>query len=725
MRNAQSQFTGVFEEFDANDSASNEGDVAPEGNGKSNPLVVAVPESHTSPTILIEDFARLFRAILSMEDAGIRLECSKRAEGLLSNINTDQSYNLARIEAYVLGVKPDDTDSPTALGEEIRHDLLLLIGEISASTAIPIEVATEPVLTLDEVAERWNVSAKTISRWRKRGLIARTFIINSQERVGFLESSLNRFEIAHPQIVQYGRHFSRMTEAEKTQIEERAREMLELEIPISKVMNTLAKETRRSGECIRVLLNNKKVTPEQNGTTSKVDITLITNQKRAKRILELPLDYMSSPDFTKSGADERILASTPTSPSAQRMPKKPKDLPAYIASLYEVPLLTAEQETHLFRKYNYLKYKAVQLREQIDSARPKAQLMDEIESLYWDATETKNHLIRANLRLVVAVAKKYIGSTGDFFDKVSEGNLSLMRAVEKFDYTRGFKFSTYASWAIKKNYIRAYSNEIKQTDRYRTGQEEVLDASPSHRSDPTAQLTAQLRREDQVSGIMERLTDRERQIISSRFGIGTGREPMTLKEVGEELGVTKERVRQIQIRALQKLRECGRKKDHAHDNTEVGFELDDELPEQSDLTAPGELSDWKIERKIVSFSEQFFEQRESEGKKRELLFAQEAADSLRVPEANLPQYLNTYVFNKQRFYTLEEMEVFLQNRYKRKANNNGTTPAIFTLINKRSATRMLGRKRYKDIEPQLTNYHLIFKRGTEKDLFCLEEVNTY
>ena len=719
MRNAQSQFTGVFEEFDANDSASNEGDVAPEGNGKSNPLVVAVPESHTSPTILIEDFARLFRAILSMEDAGIRLECSKRAEGLLSNINTDQSYNLARIEAYVLGVKPDDTDSPTALGEEIRHDLLLLIGEISASTAIPIEVATEPVLTLDEVAERWNVSAKTISRWRKRGLIARTFIINSQERVGFLESSLNRFEIAHPQIVQYGRHFSRMTEAEKTQIEERAREMLELEIPISKVMNTLAKETRRSGECIRVLLNNKKVTPEQNGTTSKVDITLITNQKRAKRILELPLDYMSSPDFTKSGADERILASTPTSPSAQRMPKKPKDLPAYIASLYEVPLLTAEQETHLFRKYNYLKYKAVQLREQIDSARPKAQLMDEIESLYWDATETKNHLIRANLRLVVAVAKKYIGSTGNFFDKVSEGNLSLMRAVEKFDYTRGFKFSTYASWAIKKNYIRAYSNEIKQTDRYRTGQEEVLDASPSHRSDPTAQLTAQLRREDQVSGIMERLTDRERQIISSRFGIGTGREPMTLKEVGEELGVTKERVRQIETRAMQKLRDAMR------ENDEINFEDDDELPEQSDLAATEELRDWKIEGQIASSPKQFSEQGENEGKKRELLFAQDAAISLRVSEADLPQYLNTYVFNGQHYFTLEEIEVFLQNRHKREAKNNGTTPKIFTLINKRSAVRMLGRKKYNDREPQLTNYHLIFKRGTERDLFCLEEVNTY
>ena len=238
------------------------------------------------------------------------------------------------------------------------------------------------------------------------------------------------------------------------------------------------------------------------------------------------------------------------------MPRKPADLPAYIASLYEVPLLTAAQETHLFRKYNYLKHKTASLREKLDPTRPQARLLDEIESLYQEAIETKNLLLRSNLRLVVAVAKKYIGNTGDLFEKVSEGNLSLMRAVEKFDYSRGFKFSTYATWAIKKNYIRAYSNEIKQTDRFRTGQEEVLDASPGHRSDPTSQLAAQRRREDQVSGIMERLTDRERQIISSRFGIGAGREPMTLKDVGVELGVSKERVRQIEARAMQKLREA-------------------------------------------------------------------------------------------------------------------------------------------------------------------------
>jgi len=675
--------------------------------------------SNTSPGTLIPGFASLIQRILKIKDKKFHLECSVRAEELLRLIDSERSYNLRQIAARVLGLESSDESSPSGVGREIRHDLQLLIGQISASTATPVEVATERVLTSDEVAQRWNVSAKTISRWRERGLIARTFIFNGRERVGFLESSLNRFAAAYPKIVKRGSRFSRMTEEEQTMIVRRAHEMLASGIQISAVRKQLEEETGRSLECIRVLLKNEKVTPGQNGAKSKATITRITNQKRIKRIFDLPLDYMSSAEFNEANADERILAPTPTAPNGQRLPRRPSDLPAYIASLYDVPLLTSEQETHLFRKYNYLKYKAANSRENLGRTRTRVRLMDEIESLYREAMETKNHLIRANMRLVVAVAKKYIGSTDDLFDKVSEGNLSLMRAVEKFDYTRGFKFSTYATWAIKKNYIRAYSNEIKQSDRFRSGHEEVLESEHDRRTNETTALVAQLRREDQVNGIMQRLTDRERRIISSRFGIGTGREPMTLKEVGEELGVTKERVRQIETRAMQKLRDAMR------ENDEINFEDDDELPEQSDLAATEELRDWKIEGQIASSPKQFSEQGENEGKKRELLFAQDAAISLRVSEADLPQYLNTYVFNGQHYFTLEEIEVFLQNRHKREAKNNGTTPKIFTLINKRSAVRMLGRKKYNDREPQLTNYHLIFKRGTERDLFCLEEVNTY
>lgn len=529
-------------------------------------------------------FDELRQGILAVSNSAARLDCSRRAEQLLSQIDANKTYKVGAIAEAVLGIQNSGSTTPTASGGDIRRELMLLIDEISAATITPIESVSEPVLTVDEVARRWNVSAKTISRWRNRGLIARTFTVEGRQRVGFLESSLNRFSAAHPQLVRRGSRFSRMTEEERTHIARRADEMLNNGISISKVVATLAGDTQRSLESIRQLLKqanqSEGATPamlneraerrmykefrrgkslavlaQQYGIEEKAAGRAL-NRARAERIFELPLEHMPSSDFKKSDADVRILAPTPTSPTAQRMPRKPSDLPAYIASLYDVALLTAEQETHLFRKYNYLKYKASQLREQLDRARPKGQLLDEIESLYQEAIETKNLLTRSNLRLVVAVAKKYIGSTGDLFEKVSEGNLSLMRAVEKFDYTRGFKFSTYATWAIKKNYIRAYSNEIKQTDRFRTGQEEVLDASPGHRSDPTSQLADQRRREDQVSGIMERLTDRERQIISSRFGIGSGREPMTLKDVGVELGVSKERVRQIEARAMQKLREA-------------------------------------------------------------------------------------------------------------------------------------------------------------------------
>lgn len=529
-------------------------------------------------------FAELRRGILAVTDEAARLECSRRAEHLLDQLDAKKLYEAGMIAGRVLGIDRTGMVTPVASGGEIRNELLHLIDAISEATVTPAETAPEPVLTADEVAQRWNVSVKTISRWRNRGLIARTFTFDGRQRIGFLESSLNRFAAAYPRLIRRGSLFSRISEEERTHTLRRADEMLNNGIPISKVVATLARDTQRSLESIRQLLKQAgksdgavggklnaraaqrmykefrrgkslAALAQQYGIDAKTAARAL-NRARAERILELPLDYMSSSDFGKTGADERILAATPPAPSGQRMPRKPSDLPAYIASLYDVPLLTAEQELHLFRKYNYLKFNASRLREKLDPVRPQSQLLDEIESLYREAIETKNLLTRSNLRLVVAVAKKYIGSTGDLFEKVSEGNLSLMRAVEKFDYTRGFKFSTYATWAIKKNYIRAYSNEVKQSDRFRTGHEEILDASPGHRSDPTSQLAAQRRREDQVSSIMQRLTDRERQIISSRFGIGSEREPMTLKDVGVELGVSKERVRQIEARAMQKLREA-------------------------------------------------------------------------------------------------------------------------------------------------------------------------
>ena len=156
----------------------------------------------------------------------------------------------------------------------------------------------------------------------------------------------------------------------------------------------------------------------------------IVNEMRAAQIMELPLDYIGNEQFARLRSQKKeaeILGPLPESDLPTKKPRLPSDLPAYLASLYEVPLLTREQETHLFRKMNYLKYKASALRAQLDVNQPKSRLMDRIEKLYDESVATKNQIIRANLRLVVSIAKRYVGPAGDFFEFVSDGNMSLMQ----------------------------------------------------------------------------------------------------------------------------------------------------------------------------------------------------------------------------------------------------------------------------------------------------------
>ena len=174
----------------------------------------------------------------------------------------------------------------------------------------------------------------------------------------------------------------------------------------------------------------------------------------------------------------------PESDTPAKKARRPSGLPPYLASLYEMPLLTREQEAHLFRKYNYLKFKAAKLREQLDPAQPKSSLMDEIEELQQQAVAMKNEIARANLRLVVSIAKRHVTPDQNFFELVSDGNMSLLRAIEKFDFARGNKFSTYASWAIMKNFARTIPGEFKHRDRFRTSQDELFAATQEHRGNP-------------------------------------------------------------------------------------------------------------------------------------------------------------------------------------------------------------------------------------------------
>jgi RNA polymerase primary sigma factor/RNA polymerase sigma factor len=522
-----------------------------------------------------------------------KLEQVDRAERLLLELEDSRTYTYEYLCYRVTTYRPEAYPEVRMRGDEASHDLRLFVEDVSDSADLPVEDVPEPVLTVEEVSRRFQVSTKTISRWRQQGLVSRRFVFSGRKRVGFLESSVDRFVRHNADRVRRGAQFSQLTADEREKIVDFARRLAEKGACPADVTKRLSRKMGRSVETIRYTLKqfdrdnpDVAIFPDNTGPLredtkqkiyrryrrgeavetlakafcrTKTSVYRIIGEMRAKRIMELPLDFIPNDRFrlVRTEKQEReICGPMPRNEEPVKKSRLPSGLPPYLASLYEVPLLTREQEGHLFRKMNYLKYRASRLREALDPARPKSGLMDDIERLYDQAVATKNEIISANLRLVVSIAKRHVGQTENFFELVSDGNMSLIRAVEKFDFARGNKFSTYASWAIMKNYARTIPDELRHRDRFRTSNSEMFGAAEDVRSDQYEQETSQLQRESQVFRILGRLDEREQQIIISRFGLARGEEPQTLKEVGAAMGVTKERVRQIEARALNKLRKA-------------------------------------------------------------------------------------------------------------------------------------------------------------------------
>jgi len=280
----------------------------------------------------------------------------------------------------------------------------------------------------------------------------------------------------------------------------------------------------------------------------------------------------------------------------------------YLREIGRVPLLTAEEEVELAKSIEAGLFAEEKVaRAAIISPGERTDL----ELLARDGVRAKQRLIEANLRLVVSIAKRYVGRGMLFLDLIQEGNLGLIRAVEKFDYTKGYKFSTYATWWIRQAITRAIAdqartiripvhmvetiNKLVRVQRQlhqdlgrepspeeigtemglspervieiqRVAQEPVSLQSPIGEEDSDLgdfiedadavvpiEAAAFILLQDQLDGILGSLSDREQRIIQLRFGLTDGH-PRTLEEVGREFGVTRERIRQIESKTLAKLR---------------------------------------------------------------------------------------------------------------------------------------------------------------------------
>jgi RNA polymerase primary sigma factor len=286
----------------------------------------------------------------------------------------------------------------------------------------------------------------------------------------------------------------------------------------------------------------------------------------------------------------------------------------YLKEIGRVALLTAQEEVWLAKRIEAGVFATEKL--QKERGKLSSDKLMEVEWLERDGAMAKRHLVEANLRLVVSIAKRYVGRGMAFLDLIQEGNLGLIRAVEKFDYRKGYKFSTYATWWIRQAITRAIADQArtiripvhmvetinklvriqrqllqdygreptadeiglqmelspeKVREIQKISQEPVSLETPigeeedSHLGDfiPDDEAVVPLERasfkllQEQLESVLHTLTGREKEVIRLRFGLVDG-QPRTLEEVGKKFGVTRERIRQIESKTLSKLRHPSR-----------------------------------------------------------------------------------------------------------------------------------------------------------------------
>jgi len=492
----------------------------------------------------------------------------------------------------------------------LLHDLPIYAAELSLSLKIPSSALKgQKFYTIETSAQPSNVCEKTISRWRREGLIGRFLLFpDGKYRLAFLANSVKFFTQRHRHRIHRGKSFSHLGNEELESILQRlcriARFCPERR---QEAIRRTARKFNRSVETIRMILadyerhsirqklflkRTDKVNPDQareicrlyeQGTPaselklqfkrSKSNIYRILCLHWAGELVKTKIFYIPADEFSHPFAEQNILYEPPglskprdktshTDPSGRysrpETTTSRSPLQNYWNDISTTDMLSPRQEEFLFRKYNFLKYQAARGQKELNLKYPQGKLVRRMRSFLQEAEEIKEKLIRSNLRLVVSAARKHTRDDAQMLEMISEGNIALMNAVEKFDFSLGFKFSTYATWAVVKRFASYHSQKNKR--RVDTVSDELLEVAQDLRVQENQVVAVESARQSLQNVMSETLEERERVIVQHHYGLAEAekiigqRKAKSLSQIAALIGLSKERVRQIELLALQKLR---------------------------------------------------------------------------------------------------------------------------------------------------------------------------
>ncbi len=514
------------------------------------------------------------------------------AEELAITIDPAKAYPPDYIVFTLTGYDPKLRETDMFTGLALQHDLGLLVEQVSETLKQKTSDRAEPVLSIDDLTEKFNVTSKTIQRWRKKGLCSRRFIFpDGKLRVGFRLNVVEKFLMTHRAAVERGANFSQVDDAERGQILIRARELaVNCKCCMNEISRRLARKFNRSPLTIQATIRKhdeenptRAIFPmalsplddiqqarvirilRKGGTLamaarrvkrSRSAIYRVVLDARLSRLMDRKMKFFDDPLYHQEEAesllndmarDQGIMAQGTTE---QR--RVPDGLPSYLRDLYRIPLLTPNRERALFLKLNFHKYQFINARKKIDPAKLRVRDLNQLDLLLKKVIETKNQIVRANLRLVVSVARKHLRNGINLMELVSEGNVTLMRTVDSFNVQMGNKFSTYATLALMKGFVRTVPQLLADKSRARTV--ETINDMPDRQLSSVDRVADR----EQVQKLLARLNHAERRVIGARFGIDSVH-ASDRSSLASELGVSHSRLKQIERTALDKLRTVAEK----------------------------------------------------------------------------------------------------------------------------------------------------------------------